>query len=105
MDEEGKELTSAALWSLFSKTYLLADAPLELITHKTFPGGAGLSNADGGAEAGRRDPDDRGRWQRADRRLRRRTEDDLWRRILLPRLSRARSRARRQRDRRLLCEA
>ncbi|CAN7630063.1 2-isopropylmalate synthase [Bosea sp. LjRoot237] len=37
MDEEGKELTSAVLWSLFSKTYLLADAPLELITHKTFP--------------------------------------------------------------------
>jgi 2-isopropylmalate synthase len=37
MDEEGKELTSAVLWSLFSKTYLLADAPLELLTHKTFP--------------------------------------------------------------------
>jgi 2-isopropylmalate synthase len=37
MDEEGKELTSAVLWSLFSKTYLLSDAPLELITHKTFP--------------------------------------------------------------------
>jgi 2-isopropylmalate synthase len=41
MDEEGKELTSAALWSLFSKTYLLADAPLELITHKTFPAAQG----------------------------------------------------------------
>jgi len=37
MDEEGKELTSAVLWSLFSKTYLLSDAPLELVTHKTFP--------------------------------------------------------------------
>ncbi|WP_210201631.1 2-isopropylmalate synthase [Bosea sp. CS1GBMeth4] len=37
MDEDGKELTSAALWSLFSKTYLLSDAPLELISHKTFP--------------------------------------------------------------------
>ncbi|MCV9938957.1 2-isopropylmalate synthase [Boseaceae bacterium BT-24-1] len=37
MDEEGKELTSAVLWSLFSRTYLLSDAPLELITHKTFP--------------------------------------------------------------------
>jgi 2-isopropylmalate synthase len=41
MDEEGKELTSAVLWSLFSKTYLLADAPLELITHKTFPDAQG----------------------------------------------------------------
>ena len=41
MDEEGKELTSAALWSLFSKTYLLSDAPLELITHKTFPAAQG----------------------------------------------------------------
>ncbi len=41
MDEEGKELTSTALWSLFSKTYLLSDAPLELISHKTFPGAQG----------------------------------------------------------------
>ncbi|KRE20872.1 2-isopropylmalate synthase [Bosea sp. Root483D1] len=41
MDEEGKELTSAVLWSLFSKTYLLSDAPLELITHKTFPDAQG----------------------------------------------------------------
>ena len=41
MDEEGKELTSAALWSLFSKTYLLSDAPLELLSHKTFPGAQG----------------------------------------------------------------
>jgi 2-isopropylmalate synthase len=41
MDEEGKELTSAALWSLFSKTYLLSDAPLELISHKTYPGAQG----------------------------------------------------------------
>ncbi|CAN7349301.1 2-isopropylmalate synthase [Bosea sp. LjRoot90] len=41
MDEEGKELTSAVLWALFSKTYLLADAPLELITHKTFPDAQG----------------------------------------------------------------
>jgi 2-isopropylmalate synthase len=41
MDEEGKELTSAALWSLFSKTYLLSDAPLELLAHKTYPGAQG----------------------------------------------------------------
>lgn len=41
MDEQGKELTSAALWSLFSKTYLLSDAPLELLAHKTFPGAQG----------------------------------------------------------------
>lgn len=41
MDEEGKELTSAALWSLFSRTYLLSDAPLELLSHKTFPGTQG----------------------------------------------------------------
>jgi 2-isopropylmalate synthase len=41
MDEEGKELTSAVLWSLFSKTYLLSDAPLELLSHKTFPGAQG----------------------------------------------------------------
>lgn len=41
MDEEGKELTSAVLWSLFSRTYLLSDAPLELLSHKTFPGAEG----------------------------------------------------------------
>jgi len=41
MDEEGKELTSAVLWSLFSRTYLLSDAPLELISHKTFPAAQG----------------------------------------------------------------
>jgi len=41
MDEEGKELTSAVLWSLFSRTYLLSDAPLELLTHKTFPAAQG----------------------------------------------------------------
>ncbi|MGX1791070.1 2-isopropylmalate synthase [Bosea sp. NPDC055332] len=41
MDEEGKELTSAVLWSLFSKTYLLSDAPLELLAHKTYPGAQG----------------------------------------------------------------
>jgi 2-isopropylmalate synthase len=41
MDEEGKELTSAVLWALFSRTYLLSDAPLELLAHKTFPGAQG----------------------------------------------------------------
>jgi 2-isopropylmalate synthase len=41
MDEDGKELTPAALWALFSKTYLLSGAPLELVSHKTFPTSAG----------------------------------------------------------------
>ncbi len=39
MDADGKELTASALWTLFGKTYLLSDAPLELISHKTFPTG------------------------------------------------------------------
>ena len=37
MDREGKELTSDDLWTLFSKTYMLSGAPLELISHKMFP--------------------------------------------------------------------
>ncbi|HMO29990.1 2-isopropylmalate synthase [Enterovirga sp.] len=37
MDEDGKELTSASLWSLFGRTYLLTGAPLELVAHKTYP--------------------------------------------------------------------
>jgi 2-isopropylmalate synthase len=37
MDREGKELTSADLWALFSKTYMLSNAPLELVSHKLFP--------------------------------------------------------------------
>src|SRR5689334_16691958 len=37
MDREGKELTSDDLWTLFSKTYMLSNAPLELISHKMFP--------------------------------------------------------------------
>jgi 2-isopropylmalate synthase len=36
MDEDGKELTSAALWTLFRKTYLPSGAALELIDHKSF---------------------------------------------------------------------
>jgi len=39
MDADGKELTASALWALFGKTYLLTGAPLELISHKTFPTG------------------------------------------------------------------
>lgn len=41
MDSDGKELTSAALWSLFQQTYLLSDAPLELLSHTTLPTGPG----------------------------------------------------------------
>jgi len=41
MDEDGKELTGTALWTLFSETYLLNDAPLELISHKSFPAAHG----------------------------------------------------------------
>jgi 2-isopropylmalate synthase len=37
MDRDGKELTSPALWALFSKTYMMSDAPLELASHKLFP--------------------------------------------------------------------
>jgi len=39
MDADGKELTAPALWALFSRTYLLSGAPLELISHKTLPTG------------------------------------------------------------------
>ena len=39
MDADGKELTASALWTLFSKTYLLSDAPLELVSHTTLPTG------------------------------------------------------------------
>jgi 2-isopropylmalate synthase len=37
MDAEGKELTSADIWALFSSTYLGSDAQLELASHKIFP--------------------------------------------------------------------
>jgi len=39
MDADGKELTASALWALFGKTYLLSDAPLELVSHTTLPTG------------------------------------------------------------------
>jgi 2-isopropylmalate synthase len=41
MDEDGKELTSSALWALFQGTYLLTDAPLTLVSHKTYPTAVG----------------------------------------------------------------
>jgi 2-isopropylmalate synthase len=41
MDRDGKELTSPALWALFSKTYMLSGAPLELASHKMFPASKG----------------------------------------------------------------
>jgi 2-isopropylmalate synthase len=37
MDREGKELTSADIWALFSKTYLLRDAPMELVSQQMIP--------------------------------------------------------------------
>ena len=41
MDREGKELTSSDLWTLFTRTYMLSDAPLELMSHKMFPAAKG----------------------------------------------------------------
>jgi 2-isopropylmalate synthase len=37
MDREGKELTSPELWTLFQRTYLLADAPLTLVKQQMIP--------------------------------------------------------------------
>jgi len=37
MDRDGKELTSPELWSLFQRTYLLADAPLTLVKQQMIP--------------------------------------------------------------------
>ena len=104
MDREGKELTSPEFWDLFQHTYLLADAPLTLVKQQMVP--TSPDNRELVATlrtAGRLDPDDRRRGQRPDRRLRRRAEARVRDRLLVPRLSRARGRARRQRDRRLLC--
>jgi 2-isopropylmalate synthase len=54
MDRDGKELTSADVWALFERTYLLADAPLTLASQQTLPAGrdsreltATLRRADG----------------------------------------------------------
>ena len=37
MDREGKELTSADIWDLFQRTYLLIDAPMTLLKQQTVP--------------------------------------------------------------------
>ncbi len=37
MDEEGKELTSLELWSLFRRSFLLDDAPMTLVKQQTAP--------------------------------------------------------------------
>jgi 2-isopropylmalate synthase len=54
MDEEGKELTSEAIWDLFQKTYFLTEAPLTLVKQQLSPTGpdnreliAKLRKADG----------------------------------------------------------
>ncbi len=39
MDRDGKELTSADVWALFERTYLLTDAPLTLASQQTLPTG------------------------------------------------------------------
>lgn len=39
MDQDGKELTSLELWTLFKETYYLLDAPLTLIRQNTVPTG------------------------------------------------------------------
>jgi 2-isopropylmalate synthase len=39
MDEEGKELTSDDIWSLFQKTYYLIDAPMTLVKQQLAPTG------------------------------------------------------------------
>ncbi len=103
MDRDGKELTSPELWALFQRTYLLVDAPMVSRQAADDPDEPGESRVVGDL-APRRwlDPDDRGPRQRPDRRVRQCPPARLWRRILLSRLPRARGRARRQRDRRLL---
>jgi len=37
MDRDGKELTSADIWALFSETYGLSNAPIELLSQQTLP--------------------------------------------------------------------
>jgi len=54
MDRDGKELTSQDIWALFSDTYLLRSAPVELLSQQMFPTARGertltavLRNSDG----------------------------------------------------------
>ncbi len=104
MDADGKELTSPELWALFREAFLLDGAPMTLLKQQTVPTSpdnrelvATLSKADGSTFTIRR------RGQRPDRRLRRCAQEGVQGRVLVHRLSRARGRPRRQRDRGELC--
>ena len=104
MDADGKELTSPDLWALFRQTYLLDDAPMTLVKQQIIPTSPDNRELFATPAQGRRlDDDDRGRGQRPDRRLRRCAEEGVQDRVLVHRLSRARGRPRRQRNRRELC--
>ena len=103
MDREGKELTSADIWELFQRTYLLTGAPLTLVKQVMLPTSPDSREMVADLAQGRRlDADPGRRRQRPDRRLRRRAEARLFAGVLVPRLSRARGRPRRQCDRGLL---
>ena len=103
MDADGKELTSAGLWALFRQTYLLDDAPMTLIKQQVIPSSPDNRELFATPPQSRRlDDHDRGRGQWPDRRFRRRAQEGVQDRVLVHRLSRARGRPRRQRDRREL---
>ena len=104
MDSDGKELTSPELWALFRQAYLLDDPPMTLVKQQTVPTSPDNRELGRDAPQSRRlDHDDRRRGQRPDRRFRRCAQEGVQGRVLVHRLSRARSRARRQCDRGELC--
>ena len=104
MDADGKELTSPELWALFRQRLSARRRADDADQAADRPDQPRQSRARRDAAQGRRrDNDDRGRGQRPDRRLRRRAQEGVRGRVLVHRLSRARGRPRRQRDRRELC--
>ena len=104
MDADGKELTSPELWALFRASLPLgrrADDARQAADRSNQPG---QSRTRRDAQQGRRlDLHDSRRGQRPDRRLRRCAQEGVQGRVLVHRLSRARGRPRRQRDRGELC--
>ena len=103
MDADGKELTSPDLWALFRQAYLIDDAPMTLLKQQTVPVSpvsselvATLRKADGATMA--IEGEGNGPIDAFVDAL----KEGLRRRVLVHRLSRARRRPRRQRDRREL---
>ena len=104
MDADGKELTSPELWALFRQAYLLDERASDAGQAADRPDQPRQSRTcRDPAQGGGADVHHRRRGQRPGRRLRRRVEKGVRRRLRLHRLPRACGRPRRQRHRRDLC--